>query len=174
MQRSEIPGLPFFLLLFSAGIGSILAQRISVVSLRNQRPVSFSELIRIEEELLRRLLLVSQRQVEIVDMGNASVLLQFMMQRERLGDEFDRLEKQLAPHKGIPPEKRVWNSPEERQITESAVNRCEELMKEILANDEVSMTKMEALKDKAENDLRRVQLAKTSAPAYAKQSQLPR
>ena len=107
-------------------------------------------------------------------MGNASVLLQFMNQRERLGEEFDRLEKLLAPHKGIPSEKRVWNSPEERQMTESALNRCEELMKEILANDEISMAKMEELKDKAEKDLRRVQLAKNSAPAYAKQSQLPR
>ena len=106
-------------------------------------------------------------------MGNASVLLQFMEQRERLGDEFDRLEKQLAPHKGIPPEKRVWHCPEERQVTESALNRCEELMKEILTNDEISMTKMEELKDKAEKDLRRVQLAKNSAPAYARQSQLP-
>ena len=136
--------------------------------------MSFSELIRSEEEFLKRLLLVSRRQLEIVELGNASVLLQFMTQRERLGNEFDRLEKQLAPHKGIPPEKRVWNSHEERQITESALKRCEELMKEILANDEISMAKMELLKDRAENDLRRVQLAKTAAPAYARQSQLPR
>ena len=136
--------------------------------------MTFFELIRGEEELLKRLLLVSQRQLEIVDMGNASVLVQHLEQRERLWQEFELLERQLAPHKGIPPEMRVWKSAEERQLTELSLNRCKTLLEEIMANDQISLAKAAEQKDKAEKDLRRVQLATTVAPAYAKQSQIQR
>jgi len=136
--------------------------------------MSFFELIRSEEELLKRLLLFSQRQVEIVNLGNASVLVQHLGQRERLWQEFELLEQQLAPHKGIPPENRIWQSPEERQMTEVALNHCKTLLEEILANDQISLLKAAELKDKAEQDLRRVQLSKNVVPAYAKQSQLQR
>ena len=134
--------------------------------------MTFSELIRGEEELLKRLLLVSQRQLEIVDMGNASILVQYLGQRERLWHEFELLEQQLAPHKGIPPEKRIWRNAEERQLTESALNRCKVLLEEIMANDQISLVKAAEQKDKAEKDLRRVQLSKNVVPAYAKQSRL--
>jgi hypothetical protein len=137
-------------------------------------PKSFAELIHSEEELLKQLLWVSQRQIEIVNMGNMSVLLQHLGQRERLWDEFDLLEKQLAPHKGISPEQRTWINADERQATESALNRCKELLEQIMANDHVSLTKTEEDKDKLEKDIRRIQLAATVAPAYAKQSQLQR
>jgi hypothetical protein len=133
---------------------------------------SFSELIHSEEALLRRLLVVSQRQTEIVDLGNATVLIQYLEQRDRLWHEFELLEQQLAPHKGIPSDKRTWKSAEERQLTESALNRCKDLLEQIMANDQISLSKASEQKDKAEKDLRRVQLAKTAAPAYAKQSQL--
>ena len=136
--------------------------------------MSFSELIRNEEELLKRLLSVSQRQVEIVDMGNATVLVQHLEQRERLWQEFELLERQLMPHKGVPPERRVWKSAEERQLTELSLNRCKMLLEEIMANDQISFAKATEQKDKAEKDLRRVQLATTVAPAYAKQSQMQR
>jgi len=134
----------------------------------------FSELIRHEEELLNRLLLISQRQVEIVNLGNATVLVQHLEQRERLWQEFELLEKQLTPHKGVPPESRVWKSAEERQLTEVSLNRCKTLLEEIMANDQISFAKAAEQKEKAEKDLRRVQLATTVVPAYAKQSLIQR
>jgi len=136
--------------------------------------MSFSELIRNEEELLRRLLLVSQRQLEIVNMGNAAVLVQHLEQRERLWQEFEMLERQLIPHKGISPEKRTWKSVEERQLTELSLNKCKALLEEIMANDQISLAKAAEQKDKAEKDLRRVQLATTAVPAYARQSHMQR
>jgi len=134
--------------------------------------MTFSELIRSEEELLKRLLLVSQRQLEIVEAGNATVLVEHLGQRQRLWHEFELLEQQLAAHKGIPPEKRVWKSAEERQQTEWALNRCKMLLEEIMANDQISFTKAAELKEKVEKDLRRVQLSKNAVPEYAKQSRL--
>jgi len=136
--------------------------------------MSFPELIRSEEELLMRLLLVSQQQVEIVDASSETVLLEFLGQRHKLWSEFELLEQQLAPHKGIPPESRVWKSDEERQTTALALNRCKDLMERILANDQMSLTKAAARRDEVVAQLRRVQQATTAVPAYAKQSQLQR
>ena len=136
--------------------------------------MTFSELIHCEEELLKRLLMVSKRQLEIVELGNAGVLVEHLGRRERLWHEFELLEEQLTPHKGIPPEQRVWKNPEERQQTEAALNRCKGLLDEIMATDEISLAKAAKLKDEAEKNLRRVQLSKPVAPAYMKQSQLHR
>ena len=136
--------------------------------------MSFSELIRSEEELLQRLLVVSQRQLEIVELGNSSLLVQHLTRRERLWNEFELLEQKLTPFKGIPAEKRVWESADERLLTESALNHCKTLLEEIMANDQISLEKAAELRDKAEKDMRRVQLSKNVVPAYAKQSQLQR
>ena len=132
--------------------------------------MTFPELIRNEEMLLRRLLAASQRQLEIVESGNAAVLVEHLGQRERLWREFEQLEQELAHHKGIPSERRVWKNADERKMTEMVLNQCKALLEEILANDQISMTKAAELKDKAEKDLRRVQLAKNGALNYAKQS----
>jgi len=136
--------------------------------------MTFPELIRSQEDLLRRLLAASQQQVEVVERGDATFLDQFLRQSSRLWVEFELLDQQLAPHKGLPPEQRVWKNSEERRQTELTVKRCEELFQEIIANVQISLTKGEELNEKVKKDLRRVQQAKSAAPAYAKQSQMQR
>ena len=141
--------------------------------LRNNNPetiMTFSELIRSEEELLRRLLLVSQRQLEIVDLGNATVLLEHLGLRERLWQEFELLEQQLVPHRGILPEQRIWNSADERQRTEAALNRCKSLLEEIMANDQISIEKTATRRDEVADQLRRIQRSGAVGTAYQKQS----
>ena len=133
---------------------------------------SFSELIRREEELLKRLLLVSQRQLEIAQAGNGTLLVQHLEKRGQLWNEFELLEQQLAPHKGIPPERRVWKNLEERNLTEAALNRCKTLLEQIMENDETSLKETAEKKNEAEKNLRRVQLAKPAVTGYSKQSRL--
>jgi hypothetical protein len=134
--------------------------------------MSFFELIRNQERFLQQLLQVSQRQIELANEGNATMLNEHLGQREKLWNEFELLEQQLAPHKGIPPERRIWKDATERQLTEAALNRCKDLLDKIMANDQISLTKTAELKDKAEKDLRRVQLATPAASGYLKQSKL--
>ena len=132
--------------------------------------MSFPDLIRGEEELLKRLLLVSQRQLEIVRAGDGALLLQHLGKRQQLWNEFELLEQQLAPHKGLPPEHRVWDSAEERQQTEATLNRCKELMAEILTNDETSLVLAAEQKNEAAEQLRRIQQGGSAAVAYRRQS----
>jgi len=136
--------------------------------------MTFTELIRSEEELLKRLLLVSQRQLELVEEGNVTTLIQHLGQRQQLWNEFEFLEQQLAPHKRIPPEHRVWKSADERQMTEASLNRCKDLLEQILENDQICLTKTAAQKDEVEGQLQRIQRGAPVATAYGRQSQLSR
>jgi len=131
---------------------------------------TFAELIRSREELLKRLLLVSQRQLEIVQAGDGTVLLQHLGKRQQLWNEFELLEQQLAPHKGIPPEHRVWENAAERQMTEATLNRCKDLMEKMIKNDEASLTQAAELMDEAKEQLQRIQRGAPVAAAYKKQS----
>jgi septal ring factor EnvC (AmiA/AmiB activator) len=108
--------------------------------------------------------------LEIVELGDATVLMEHLGQRERLWHEFELLEQQLAPHKGILPERRIWQNAEERHLTELTLNRCKALLEEIMANDQISMEKTAARRDNVEEQLRRIQRTGTVAPAYLKQS----
>ena len=114
------------------------------------------------------MLLLSEYQIDIVDKGDPSILVMHLEQRGRLWCEFEILEQQLAPHKGIPMENRTWEDTDERQLTEQSLKRCQELLEEIMANDQVSLKKAEELKDRVEKDLRRVQVGKTAVTGYSK------
>ena len=107
-----------------------------------------SELIRNEEELLKRLLVVSLLQLELVQDGNMILLIQHLGLRQQLWNDFEALEQQLEPYKGIPPKRWDWQSTEERQLTVSALNRCRELMEKIRGNDLMSMMLLAKQKDK--------------------------
>ena len=131
---------------------------------------TFAELIRSQEELLQRLFLVSQRQLEIVQAGDGAILLLHLGKRQQLWNEFELLGQQLAPHWEVPPEQRVWSSPGERQMTEAAFNRCKELLEAILANDETSLTQATELMDEVKEQLRRIQQGGHVAAAYGRQS----
>ena len=134
--------------------------------------MTFSELIRGEEEILKRLLLVSERQVELAQDGNATALTEYLRQRLLLWHEFETLEQQLEPHKGIPPEQRKWKNDRERQMTAEALDRCKVLMEQILANDQVSLDTTAAKMKEVDEQRQRVERGATVAPAYMRQSQL--
>ena len=123
---------------------------------------------------MRQLLWASQHQLEVVEQGDPTILVLHLERRNQLWGEFELLDKQLTPHKGIPLAQRVYKSADERELTELLLQRCQELLDEIMANDQISMAKAEELQKKVEQDLRRVQAAKSSAPAYLRQSKIQR
>ena len=127
---------------------------------------TFSELIRSEEEVLKRLMLVSQRQLELVEEGDFTVLVELLWRWQQLWKEFELLEQQLVPYKNIPAESRVWKNAAERQTTESALNRSMELLGKILENYQVCMTKTAVQKDEVETQLRRVQRGGNASRGY--------
>ncbi|MDR0870641.1 MAG: hypothetical protein LBN39_07595 [Planctomycetaceae bacterium] len=131
--------------------------------------ILFSELIRKKEELLHRLLPVSQRQLEIVRSENVDKLLQHLWRKSKLLDELAEIERQLVPFKDIPPEQRVWQNGEERETVCAAIERCNELLEQILELDTVSTEEHAAQKSSTEDELKRVRTASQVHGAYSKQ-----
>ena len=134
---------------------------------------TFSELIRSEEEVLKRVLVAAQRQLEIAEAGNVTVLIQHLGQRQQLWNEFELLEQQLIAYKEIPPEHRVWENADERRWTELTLDRCKELLGQILENDEKSEALIAAQRNEVEKQLNRLQRGTPVATTYGRQSQLP-
>ncbi|GHT44533.1 hypothetical protein FACS189454_02230 [Planctomycetales bacterium] len=132
----------------------------------------FSILIHKEEELLKRLLLVSQKQMEIVREGNMTLLLEHLAQRQQLWNEFEELEEELKEHKAVPPEQRVWKTESEKQQTETSLNNCKVLLAEILVNDDISLNETATQKNEIEAQLKRVGRARNVVTAYVKHSNI--
>ncbi|MDR0336674.1 MAG: hypothetical protein LBI18_06245 [Planctomycetaceae bacterium] len=130
--------------------------------------MTLSELIQCKEELLRRLLPISMQQLKIVRQNNLSVLLHHLATKQRLMNEFEAIEQQLAPFQAIPPEERKWNNETERLETNAAIERCATLLEEIIQNDSISMDELTVQKTETENQLRRVRQGSQVLSAYTK------
>ena len=131
---------------------------------------TFSELIRQKEHLLMRLVPISVRQLEIVQSADVSRLIQLLGQKQQLMYEFEEIERQLAPHREIPPEERVWSDEAERTETGAAINRCAAMLEEILRNDTRSTDELSAQKNVVEEQLRRTRQGAQIHNGYAKQA----
>jgi hypothetical protein len=102
------------------------------------------------EEILKRLLLASEQQLELVAEGNVTELIQHLGQRQQLWHKFELWEQQLAPHMGILPERRGCKSAEERQMIKVVANRCQELLEKIQKNNQICLTKTTEQKEELE------------------------
>ncbi len=131
---------------------------------------TFSELIRLREGILMRLVPISERQREIVESGDVSLLMELLGRKFKVFEEFERTEQQLAPFKDIPPEERIWDSEEERLRTAKSIEHSKELIAEILRNDERSTGLMAQQKDELAEQIRRMDQGNRMQVGYAKQS----
>ncbi len=128
----------------------------------------FSDLIRAKEKILERLLPISERQLKLVREGDVSLLLQLLGQKQKMFDEFEKIERRLAPHRDVPPESRRWKSEKERVDTEAAIARCTERLAEILRLDEQSMQEMSEQKTAVEEQVRRLHQGSRLHAAYSR------
>jgi hypothetical protein len=130
----------------------------------------FSELIRKKEAILRRLYLISVRQLEIVRRSDITALIQHLGQKQRVIDEFEEVESQLAPYRDAAPEKRKWKNETERLETAAAVERCAIVLREIIQNDTTSTEEVAAQRHEFETQLRQLRQSSKVISAYTKNS----
>ena len=132
-------------------------------------PESFPALIRAMESILERLRSVSERQLKFVQDDDEVSLERLLGHKLKLFDERERISRCLDPHRDIPEEQRRWSSETERQETEAARDRCQQLLAEILRFDEQSIQlKAEQIED-VKDQLRRINQGSRLHAAYSKQ-----
>ncbi len=133
------------------------------------RPDTFSALIRQKENILERLVPISKRQLEFVRNGNSDLLLKFLQRKLAMMDEFEEIERRLAPLRDISPEDRIWIDEQDREETRKAMKRCEEHLAAILANDEKSTSELAQMTEEVKTQLRQVRQSGKQR-SYAKQT----
>lgn len=131
---------------------------------------SFGELINNKEQVLTRLYSASLTQLELVRSGDVSRLLDFLLRKQQIMNEFDELEQRLAPFVNLDPTERRWASEQERVKTGEKISRCAMLLEQIIENDRQSTDEMAAQKTDIEKQLKRIQQTNQVNSNYAKQA----
>ncbi|MGL4594863.1 MAG: hypothetical protein ACRCUY_09065 [Thermoguttaceae bacterium] len=132
--------------------------------------MTFAELIQWKEGILMRLVPISERQLEIVRRGEVTDLLSLLGQKQKIMDEFEDVERQLAPFRNMKPEERQWKDDSERSKTAEAIDRCASMLKQILEHDNISTNETALQRDEIAEQLRRVRQGSNVSQIYAKQS----
>lgn len=123
--------------------------------------------------VLEVLLMVSEKQLKLVEIGDITTLLKLLARKQRYLDDLESVERSLDPHRGIAPEDRTWESEEERIECSSTIAKCDQLLAAIMELDKMSEQELGRQKDATQAQLQRTQSQGRAASAYARQNVAP-
>ena len=94
--------------------------------------VRLANLIDRKHEVLRQLLLLAQRQYQVVNQGEMGTLISILAAKQRMLNELQTVETELAPFREQDPESRRWCAAGERQRVRGVAGQCEAILREIV------------------------------------------
>ena len=124
------------------------------------------DLIRAKRECLVQLRDIGCRQLELIEAGAMTALLDLLAAKQRTIAQLQRIEKALDPFRGQQPERRPWRTPEDRQRCAEQLKQCETLLTEILDQEKQSENVLVHRRDEAAARLQGAQLAGQVRGAY--------
>jgi hypothetical protein len=110
---------------------------------------------------------LGRRQLELVEAGDAVVLLKLLAAKQTVLDKLQAPERQLDPFREQEPEARVWRSPAHRRQCQAQAERCAALLAEAMELEKRGEAAMIARRDDAAQALSAVQSAADARAAYA-------
>ncbi len=93
------------------------------------------QLVRARYTCLVQLRDLGRRQLELIDQGNVSGLLDVLAVKQKPLHDIQRIEKALDPYRGQDPERRQWRSADDRAACARLVEQCDALLAEIVAHE---------------------------------------
>ncbi len=90
------------------------------------------EFLRAKRSCLTQLRDLSHRQMELIDGGDMTRLLDLLVVKQRMIEQLQRIERALDPFRGDPPEARRWRSAEVKQRCADEAEQCELLLAEVM------------------------------------------
>ena len=112
---------------------SITAERDEYVRTMNNLPTDIlMQLVRARYTCLVQLRDLGRRQMELIDEGDITALLDVLSVKQKPLSDIQRVEKALDPYRGQDPQQRSWTSPHDREACARLVEQCETLLKEIV------------------------------------------
>lgn len=123
-----------------------------------------------KRQVLAQLRQVAVRQGELVDAGDAAMLLKLLAAKQNLLGGLQKIERALTPFHDEDPETRPWPTPEARAACAAEAQQCTRLLEEVVALEREHERKMTAQRDRVAQQLRVAHSAHQAAGAYGRQS----
>lgn len=133
-----------------------------------------SELIRRKQECLSQLKVMGRRQVELVESGSMTELLDVLAAKQRLLSRLEQTERELDPFRGQDPEQRRWRTPQLRRACADKLADCQTLLREIMTQEKDSEQDLIRRRDEAAVRLQGAHRADEARDAYINQAQADR
>jgi hypothetical protein len=124
------------------------------------------QLVRARYTCLVQLRDLGRRQMELIDQGNVTGLLDLLTFKQKPLSDIQRVEKALDPYRTQDPEKRQWPSADERAACARLVEECDKMLKEIVVQEKCCEELMVRKRDATALDLQRLRAAGQAHGAY--------
>jgi hypothetical protein len=126
-----------------------------------------SELIAAKLQVVELLSGLARRQLELAEQAEMMALLKVLSAKQTVLDQLQRLERQLDPYRDQDPERRVWRSPADRQRCQQQMDRCGQVLNEVMVLEKQGEAALVRRRQAAASALEQVQSATDARPAYA-------
>lgn len=131
---------------------------------------TLAELIQSKRECLLQLRELARRQLELIDGGEMTALLDLLAAKQRLLTKLQQTERGLDPFRGQDPHQRRWRSPEDRHLCNEQLRQCELLLAEIISQEKCGEGALRRRRDQAASRLQGANSASRARDAYTARS----
>jgi hypothetical protein len=131
-------------------------------------------LIHRKYQLLVQLHGLGQRQLQFVERGDITSLLDVLAVKQGILNELQRIEIALGPFRGQKPEERRWRTAVDRNQAAAELDACERVLAEIVVQEKQSEESLIRRRDQTAVQLQEVGLASRARGAYTHEPSLAR
>ncbi|MDA7979132.1 MAG: hypothetical protein MPJ50_10240 [Pirellulales bacterium] len=106
-------------------------------------------------------------QIALIEQGDMGRLLTLLAEKSRELETLTQVDEQLKPFRDLPLKSHDWSSEQDRADCRKLLDESEAIMKEILAQEKESETKLAARRTDVSQQLQTLQGANQASTAYA-------
>jgi hypothetical protein len=132
-----------------------------------------ADLIRAKRECLLQVRDMGRKQIELIDKGDMTALLDLLSFKQRTITQLQRIEKTLDPFRKQNPEERIWSSSELRAACGKQIEQCDLLLAEVIKNEKYCETALIRRRDETATQLQGAHLAGYARDAYNGGPEMP-
>jgi hypothetical protein len=124
------------------------------------------EIASLRQGALEQLHSLGRRQLELIDQGDMTQLIQVLSAKHHMLAELQQVEKRLDPFRGQSPEGRRWRSAALRERCAEVIAKSDQLLRAILEQEKLGETRLRQHRDEAASRLQSAHSASHARAAY--------
>ncbi len=129
-----------------------------------------AELIGNKHTCLVQLRDMGQRQIELIESGDMTALLDLLAAKQRVLIRLQQVERAMDPFREQDPEQRAWRTPQDRQQSAARLQECESLLSQIVEQEKQGESALIRRRDDAAVKLQGAHHAGQARGAYTSET----